>query len=50
MRQPRDEPFMGEMADVGATVLRLFTGGKLELAEAMSMPGKPFLVVSNRKG
>ncbi len=45
-RQPKDQPYQGEMADVGATVLRFFTGGKLELAEALKMPGRPFLVVN----
>ncbi len=46
-RQPKDQPFIGDMADVGATLLRFFTGGRLELAEAMAMPGKPFLVYSS---
>lgn len=46
-RQPKDQPYRGEMADVGATILRLFTGGRLELAEAMSMPGRPFLVTGS---
>ncbi len=45
-RQPRNRPFLGRMSDVGATVMKLFTSGKLELAEAMSMPGRPFLTVS----
>jgi phosphopentomutase len=47
-RQPRDQPYLGEFADVGATVLRFFTGTKLELAEALKLAGKPFLV-SGRK-
>ncbi|MHB8792391.1 MAG: phosphopentomutase [Thermoleophilia bacterium] len=47
-RQPRDEPYMGEFADVGATVFRFFTGPKLEIAEALKLAGRPFLV-STRK-
>ncbi|MDO8735626.1 MAG: phosphopentomutase [Thermoleophilia bacterium] len=47
-RQPRDEPYLGEFADVGATVFRFFTGPKLEIAEAMKLAGRPFLV-STRK-
>ncbi|MHB8160006.1 MAG: phosphopentomutase [Thermoleophilia bacterium] len=43
-RQPRDEPYMGEFADVGATVFRFFTGSKLEMAEALRLAGRPFLV------
>lgn len=43
-RQPRDEPLIGEFADVGATVFRFFTGPKLELVEAMKLAGRPFLV------
>ncbi|MBK5225036.1 MAG: phosphopentomutase [Thermoleophilia bacterium] len=43
-RQPRDEPYMGEFADVGATVFRFFTGPKLEIAEALKLAGRPFLV------
>lgn len=46
-RQPKDKPFRGDMADVGATLLRFFTGGRLEITEGMAMPGKPFLVYSN---
>lgn len=47
-RQPRDEPYMGEFADVGATVFRFFTGSGLAIAEAMKLAGRPFLV-STRK-
>ncbi|MBI5870642.1 MAG: phosphopentomutase [Actinobacteria bacterium] len=43
-RQPRDEPYLGEFADVGATVFRFFTGPKLEIAEALRLAGRPFLV------
>lgn len=43
-RQPKDEPYEGEFADVGATVFRFFTGSKLQIAEAMAMPGRPFMV------
>lgn len=35
--------YEGEFSDVGATVLKFFTGAQLELAEAAAMPGKPFL-------
>lgn len=47
-RQPRDEPYMGEFADVGATVCRFFTGPRLELAEAMRLAGRPFLVTAKK--
>ncbi len=43
-RQPRDEPYLGEFSDVGATVYRFFTGMKFYHARALSMPGRPFLV------
>lgn len=43
-RQPRDEPYQGSFADVGATVFRFFTGPRLEIAEALRLAGKPFLV------
>jgi len=43
-RQPRDEPYLGDFADVGATVFRFFTGPKLEITEAMKLAGNPFLV------
>jgi phosphopentomutase len=43
-RQPRDEPYMGEFADVGATVFRFFADPKLEIAEALKLAGRPFLV------
>ncbi|MHB1412317.1 MAG: phosphopentomutase [Thermoleophilia bacterium] len=43
-RQPRDEPYLGEFADVGATVYRFFTGMGFQHAQALSMPGRPFLV------
>lgn len=38
-----DAPYEGEFADVGATIFRFFTGARLEVAEALAMPGKPFL-------
>lgn len=44
-RQPKDQPYSGPMADVGATVLKFFTGGRMEIAEALSMPGRAFLVL-----
>jgi len=47
-RQPRDEPYQGGFADVGATVFRFFTGPKLEITEALKLAGQPFLV-STRK-
>lgn len=40
-----ESPYYGEFADVGATVLRFFTGGRLEVAEAMSMPGSSFVKI-----
>ena len=43
-RQPRDEPYLGEFADVGATVYRFFTGEGFRHVQALSMPGHPFLV------
>jgi len=43
-RQPRDRPYLGGFADVGATVFRFFTGPKLQLAEAFRLEGRPFLV------
>ncbi len=46
-RQPRDEPYQGEFADVGATVFRFFTGPKLEIAEALKLAGRSFLVDTN---
>jgi len=46
-RQPRDQPYLGEFSDVGATVFRQFTGAKLEIAEAMRLAGSPFLVTGN---
>ncbi len=45
-RQPRDEPYQGEFADVGATVYRFFTGMKFYHARSLSMPGRPFLVAA----
>jgi hypothetical protein len=36
-------PYYGEFADVGATVLEFFTGRRLEVAEALRMPGRPFV-------
>ena len=47
-RQPRDQPYLGDFSDIGATVLRFFTGVKLQMAEAMKMPGRPFLVEVNQ--
>jgi len=47
-RQPRDEPYLGEFADVGATIFRFFTGWKLEIAEAMKLAGRPFLVETRK--
>ncbi|MFA5810073.1 MAG: phosphopentomutase, partial [Thermoleophilia bacterium] len=44
-----EAPYEGEFADVGATVFRFFTGSKLEVAEALSMPGKPFIKQPDRK-
>ncbi len=43
-RQPPDEPYQGEFADVGATVFRFFTGLKFYHARSLAMPGRPFLV------
>ncbi len=43
-RQPRDQPYVGGFADVGATVFRFFTGPRLEIAEALKLAGRPFLV------
>lgn len=43
-RQPRDTPYEGEFADVGATIFRYFTGDKLVIAEAAKLPGRSFLV------
>ncbi|MBE0428343.1 MAG: phosphopentomutase [Thermoleophilia bacterium] len=40
-----ESPYYGEMADVGASVLEFFTGRRLEVAEAIKMPGRPFLAV-----
>lgn len=42
-------PYEGDFADVGATVFRFFTGSKLEVAEALSMPGTPFIKQPDRK-
>ena len=41
-----ETPYEGEFADVGASVLEFFTGRRLELAEAMRMPGRSFLKIS----
>ena len=43
-RQPRDEPYQGGFADVGATVYRFFTDMKFLHVGALSLAGKPFLV------
>jgi phosphopentomutase len=43
-RQPKDKPYLGEFADVGATVFRFFTGTRFYHASAMAMPGRPFLL------
>lgn len=42
-------PYMGEFADVGQSVVEFFTGRRLELAEVLRMPGKPFLRVVPKK-
>ena len=47
-RQPRDQPYIGEFGDIGATMFRFFTGPKLELAEALRLAGRPFLVTSGK--
>ncbi|MHB1389810.1 MAG: phosphopentomutase [Thermoleophilia bacterium] len=39
-------PYEGEYADVGASILEFFTGRRLEVAEAMRMPGRSFIVIS----
>ncbi len=44
-RQPRNQPYLGEFADVGATVLKFFTGTELKLVEAMKLAGRSFLVL-----
>jgi phosphopentomutase len=38
-----DVPYEGGFADIGASLLRFFTGNRLELAEAMTMPGESFV-------
>lgn len=45
----RESPYEGVFSDVGATVFRFFTGNRLEVAEALAMPGKAFLNVPERK-
>ena len=42
-------PYEGEFADVGASVFEFFTGRRLEVAEALKMPGRPFLSVSKQE-
>ena len=44
LRQPCDEPYLGEFADVGATVYRFFTRDNFIHTDAMAMAGRPFLV------
>lgn len=39
-------PYYGNFADVGASVLEFFTGRRLEVAEAMRMPGESFIAIS----
>lgn len=39
-----ERPYAGYFSDIGATVMRFFTGNRMELAEALSMPGKSFIV------
>lgn len=41
-----ERPYFGGFADVGASVLEFFTGRRLELAEAMKMPGRTFVEIS----
>jgi phosphopentomutase len=38
-----DVPYEGGFSDIGASLLRFFTGNRLELAEAMTMPGESFV-------
>lgn len=40
-----ERPYYGEFSDVGASVLEFFTGRRLEVAEALKMPGKSFVKV-----
>lgn len=42
-------PYMGQFSDVGQSVVEFFTGRRLELAEVLRMPGKPFLKVALKK-
>jgi hypothetical protein len=44
MSVSKDTPYEGLQSDVGASVLRFFTGNRLELAEALAMPGESFVV------
>ncbi|RJQ45568.1 MAG: phosphopentomutase [Gaiellales bacterium] len=46
MKLVEDAPYEGYFSDVGASVLRFFTGNRLELAEALAMPGRSFVHTS----
>ncbi|MHB0914297.1 MAG: phosphopentomutase [Thermoleophilia bacterium] len=37
-------PYEGHFSDVGASVLRFFTGNRLEIAEGLAMPGRSFVI------
>lgn len=40
-----ERPYLGDFADVGASVVEFFTGRRLEVAEAIKMPGRSFVTV-----
>lgn len=44
LRLSQETPYEGYFSDIGASVLRFFTGNRLELAEALAMPGRSFVL------
>lgn len=40
-----ERPYLGEFADVGASIMEFFTGRRLQVVEALKMPGRSFVTM-----